>query len=157
MIGLIVAVLLIIADQAVKFWAVKELQIFGSMEIIENFFSLTYVENTGAAFGFLEGAKWFFVVLTLVVVILAVVYYVKIYKDKSKWWIKTAIVMIGAGGIGNLIDRLFRGYVVDLFDFIIFGYDFPVFNVADILIVLGTALLMGGIIIFEGKNDTDKC
>ena len=77
-------------------------------------------------------------------------------KTKSNLWLRCAIVMVISGAIGNAIDRLFRSYVVDFFDFIIFGYDFPVFNVADILVVLGTALLAGGIILFDVKGKENK-
>lgn len=150
--ALIVLILMVIADQAVKYWAVTSLKEIGQIKLLEGFFSLTYVENRGAAFGFLEGGKWFLIILTLAVIIFAIIYYIKIRNDKEKWWLKIAIVMICGGGIGNLIDRLFRGFVVDFLDFIIFGYDFPVFNIADILIVVGTALLMGGIIVFGDKD-----
>lgn len=152
MLALLIGVLLVVFDQLVKYWVVTCLKPIGSIKVIENLFYLTYVENRGAAFGFMDGAKWFLIVLTLVVVIGAIIYYIKIKNQKNKTWLKIAIVMICSGGVGNLIDRIFRSFVVDLFDVIIFGYDFPVFNVADILIVLGTALLMGGIIIFEDKN-----
>lgn len=152
MVALIIGVLLVVFDQLVKYWVVTELRPVGSIKLIENLFYLTYVENRGAAFGFMEGAKWFLIILTLAVITVAVIYYIKIKNQRDKMWLKASIVMICSGGVGNLIDRIFRGFVVDLFDVIIFGYDFPVFNVADILIVLGTALLMGGIIIFEDKN-----
>lgn len=153
MAAVIIAILLIILDQIVKYMTVRLLEPLGSIKMIDGFFSLTYVENTGAAFGMLEGGKWLLIAITVIVLVVAVWYYIKIYRDKSKFLLKTAIVMIGSGGIGNLIDRIFRGYVVDMFDFIIFGYDFPVFNVADILIVVGTFLLMLGIMLYGEKDE----
>lgn len=153
MTALIVCILLIAADQLTKLAAVGMLKKVGCVKIINGFFSLTYLENGGAAFGMLEGARWLFLMITIAITVLAVVYYIKMEKNKNNLWLRCAIVMIVAGAMGNAIDRLFRGYVVDFFDFIIFGYNFPVFNVADILVVLGTALLAGGIILFDEKRE----
>lgn len=156
MTALIICVLLVVADQLTKLGAVNMLKGEKSVNIIDGFFRLTYVENRGAAFGMLEGGKWLFLAITLAVVVLAALYYTKMKKTKSNLWLRCAIVMVISGAIGNAIDRLFRSYVVDFFDFIIFGYDFPVFNVADILVVLGTALLAGGIILFDVKGKENK-
>lgn len=154
MIFLISCIILIAVDQFTKLAVLGSLKSVGSIGIIDGFFSLTYVENRGAAFGMLEGGKWIFIAITLAVVVFAAVYYIKMPKTKENLWLRIAMAMIISGAIGNAVDRLFRGYVVDFLDFIIFGYDFPVFNFADILVVLGTALLAGGIIIFDGKEKT---
>lgn len=150
----VICVILIAIDQLTKWLAVTSLKPVGSISIIGDFFSLTYIENRGAAFGMLKGGKWFFLAITLFVVIIAVFYLVKNKPTKDKLWLTSAIVMIVSGAVGNAIDRLFRGYVVDFLDFLIFNYDFPVFNFADILVVLGTCLFAGGIILFdkEGKE-----
>jgi signal peptidase II len=103
---------------------------------------LTYVENRGAAFGTMMGGRWFFVALTVIVVVAGGIYYSKIYnKDKSKI-ASLALVLVAGGAIGNCIDRLFRGYVVDMLSFNFFGYSFPVFNFADICVVIGAVLLV---------------
>ena len=153
-IPIIICVMLVALDQITKWMVLKMLVPVGSIKIINGFFNLTYVENRGAAFGFLSGAKWLFVLIALVVLIAGCVYYKKIAADKDKLWLKVSMVMIASGAIGNVIDRVLRGYVVDFLDFIIFGYNFPVFNVADILVVLGTMLFAGGIIVFgEGEKE----
>ena len=108
---------IVIIDQITKYMTVSMLMPINSVEIIKNFFSLTYVENRGAAFGTMMGGRWFFVALTV-------------------------IVVVAGGAIGNCIDRLFRGYVVDMLSFNFFGYSFPVFNFADICVVIGAVLLV---------------
>lgn len=153
-IPIIICVVLVALDQITKWFVLKMLVPVGSVTIIDGFFNLTYVENRGAAFGFLSGAKWLFVLIALIVLIAGCFYYKKIAMDKDKLWLKVSMVMIASGAVGNVIDRLLRGYVVDFLDFIIFGYNFPVFNVADILVVLGTMLFAGGIIVFgEGEKE----
>lgn len=154
-IPVIICALLVAIDQITKALVLKYLVPISSVEIINGFFRLTYVENRGAAFGFLNGGKWLFVIIAIIVWVIGVLYYKKIARDKSKLWLKTAMVMIGSGALGNVIDRLFRGFVVDFLDFIIIGYDFPVFNFADILVVLGTILLAGGIIVFDREEKED--
>lgn len=152
MIFLIACIVLIAIDQLTKLVVLNSLKHVENVDIIKGFFSLTYVENRGAAFGMLEGGKWIFLAITAAVVVLVAVYYVKMQKTKENLWLRVAMAMIVSGAVGNAIDRLFRGFVVDFLNFWIFGWDFPVFNFADILVVLGTILLAGGIIIFDGKE-----
>lgn len=152
MIFLIACIVLIAIDQLTKLVVLNSLKPVENVDIIKGFFSLTYVENRGAAFGMLEGGKWIFLAITAAVVVLVAVYYVKMQKTKENLWLRIAMAMIVSGAVGNAIDRLFRGFVVDFLNFWIFGWDFPVFNFADILVVLGTILLAGGIIIFDGKE-----
>lgn len=152
MIFLIACIVLIAIDQLTKLVVLNSLKPVENVDIIKGFFSLTYVENRGAAFGMLEGGKWIFLAITAAVVVLAAVYYIKMQKTKENLWLRVAMAMIVSGAVGNAIDRLFRGFVVDFLNFWIFGWDFPVFNFADILVVLGTILLAGGIIIFDGKE-----
>jgi signal peptidase II len=111
--------------------------------LIKNFFALTYVENKGAAFGAMQGARWFFVILTFVLCGGIIYYLNKREKTKGKDMLLRAVVVLVVGGaIGNLIDRIIRGYVVDFLDFYIFGYNYPVFNVSDICVVCGAILLL---------------
>ena len=152
MIPLIILILLIVSDQLTKYIAFMKLRPIYQVKLINGFFNLTYVENRGAAFGALQGARWYFVFLAAVVVAAAVIYYIRMEKDPRDLWLRSALVLICGGTIGNVIDRVFRGYVVDFLDFIIFGYDFPVFNLADVFIVVGTMILAVGILIFEGKK-----
>jgi signal peptidase II len=156
MLEIIVCIILIAIDQLTKLLAVAKLKPVGSVNIINNFFRFTYVENRGAAFGMLEGGKWLFLLITAVVIVLAAVYYVKTPKTKGNLLIRVSALMIASGAVGNAADRLFRSYVVDFFDFVIFGYDFPVFNFADILIVVGTVIFAGSILLTDDKKQESK-
>lgn len=142
-IPLIVAVVLLIGiDQFTKFLTIKYLMPVGSVDIINNFFKLTYVENRGAAFGIMQGAKWVFVIIAVIILIFAIRYYIKLCKEKKNRLMRVSLLLVVSGAIGNVIDRVFRGYVVDLLDFNVFGYDFPVFNFADICVCVGAAIMI---------------
>ncbi|KNF08727.1 lipoprotein signal peptidase LspA [Gottschalkia purinilytica] len=138
---IILAFIIVILDQLTKYYAVSHLAGKEPFIIIKDFFQFSYVENRGAAFGILQEQRLFFIMLTLIV-ILGIIVYTKINKKLSKAS-KTSLGMILGGAVGNFIDRLRLGYVIDFIDFK-FGkvYDFPVFNIADIFIVIGTFLLM---------------
>lgn len=111
-----------------------------SIKIIKDFFNITYVRNTGAAWSILSGKTWLLIIVSLIIIALIVFY---IYKNKPKTKIeKISYSMIIGGAIGNLIDRIIYGYVVDFLDFNIFGYDYPIFNLADSFILIGVILLV---------------
>ncbi len=133
----IVAVLALIVDQLVKYWTTVKIVVdTGEAKLIPGFIHLANVHNTGAAFSFLEGARWFFVVLCILFV--AVVVYVlakNIIRQPLARWMA---VLVMAGAIGNCIDRIVCGYVVDMFEFEFVR--FPVFNVADIYITVGAVI-----------------
>ena len=124
-------IIFIIFDQIIKFICFEKLKPIGSIKIIENFFYLTYVENRGAAFGMLEGARWIFIIIAFVATIFCIYYYNKLPKNKLLKLGRLSLIFISAGAIGNMIDRIFRGYVVDMFHFIFWGKEFAVFNVAE--------------------------
>nr|WP_272879138.1 signal peptidase II [Clostridium sp. Cult2] len=139
-------------DQVTKFAAVKYLKGKGPYIIIENFFQLCYVENLGAAFGILQNKKIFFVIVTSIVIICIVFFLVKNSHNINQL-LKIGLVMLLGGAIGNLIDRIRLGYVVDFISFKLGkGYDFPVFNIADIFIVSGTFLVMSLILLNKYEN-----
>lgn len=138
---IIYTILLILLDQIVKFICLEKLKPLSSIKIIENFFYLTYVENRGAAFGMLQGARWIFIVIALIASIVCGIYYTKLPKNKFLTLGKISLILIISGAIGNLIDRLFRSYVIDMFHFIFWGNDFAVFNIADVFVCVGTFLL----------------
>lgn len=138
----IALVAMVLIDQITKYMTVSMLMPINSIELIKGFFSLTYVENRGAAFGTMEGARWLFVALTVAVLVGGGIYYSQLYKNKGSVLTRTALVLIAGGAVGNCIDRLFRGYVVDMLSFNFFGYSFPVFNFADICVVVGAFLLV---------------
>lgn len=129
-------VLLVILDQLVKQWARDYLLPIGNIPIINGFIGFRYATNTGAAFGILEGARWFFIILTVVVLIALLIYEFKMPYTRRNLWVRIPMALMLAGAIGNFIDRLLFGYVVDMFEFLFIS--FPIFNVADILLVTGT-------------------
>jgi len=144
--------LLVALDQWSKFLAVHHLPAGSSVVVIPNTLSLTYHINHGAAFGLFPGGRWFFLGFAGVVIIAIAVYYVKLPKGRLYNIIRFLLILIAAGGIGNSIDRMLNGYVVDFFrfDFI----NFPIFNLADIFVVIGTVLL-GIIMIFFVKEEKE--
>ena len=151
----IYTLLLIILDQVVKFICLEKLKPIGSVKIIEDFFYFTYVENRGAAFGMLQGARWIFIGIAIVAVIICIYHYNKMPKNKFLNLSRLSLIFIISGAIGNMIDRFFRGYVVDMFHFIFWGREFAVFNIADILVCVGTFLL-AIVIIFSEEHKKDK-
>lgn len=148
----IVAILVVILDQAVKYWVTNTL--FGNdiVNFIPGVISLVNVHNTGAAFGFLSGggARIYFIVITVVFVLLVIIALATnfISGRVSRW----AIVLVAAGGFANCIDRVIYGYVVDMFKVDLF--EFAVFNVADIFITV-FAIVFALAMIFE-RQDTDE-
>ena len=133
-----VVVIILIIDQLTKLWINTSFDVGAASPLIPGFIQLTNVQNKGAAFGILgTGAwRWFFVILTIAVTIGVIVLLSKnIVKGKLGRWM---LVLVIAGGLGNCIDRIFNGYVVDMFQFQfkIFGQDFAIFNVADIFITV---------------------
>jgi len=137
---IILSIILFIVDQISKILAVKLIDINHSIEVIKNFFYLTYTHNTGAAFSILMG-KRIFLILIAVVILIAIFNYLRKNKIESKVE-KIAFSLVIGGSIGNLLDRIVRGYVIDFLDFKIFGYNFPIFNLADTFIVIGVFLLL---------------
>ena len=120
-------------DQLTKFLAVRYLQPVGSYPLWRGVLHLTYVENRGAAFGMLSNQRWVFMVFSSIAIVGLTVYLFRFCRENR--WVKVAIAMIIGGGIGNMIDRIALGYVVDFVDFTLIH--FAVFNVADICVVVG--------------------
>jgi signal peptidase II len=108
--------LLVAADQISKYYAATYLAPIGTHNLIRGFFSLTYVENTGAAFGLMQGGRLFFIPLTVIVLIAVCFYYISLPKGgRGNKLMRAALVLVMAGAIGNFIDRVRNGYVVDFF------------------------------------------
>lgn len=143
--------LLVFLDQLTKWLVVLKLKPIHDLPIIKDVFHLTYVENRGAAFGILEGKHLFFVITTVTIFIFLTVYYFRLPSGRIYHWMRLALVLLGAGAIGNLIDRIRHGYVVDFLYFKLI--DFPVFNIADICVVVGVAIL--SVFILLGPETTD--
>ena len=110
-----------------------------SIKIINNFLYFTYAKNTGIAFSFLEGNMLFIISMTLIIVVLLIKY---VYNKKLDLKEKISYGLVLGGAIGNLFDRIIYGYVIDFIDVYIFGYDYPIFNVADSCVVVGIILIL---------------
>ena len=142
---LILSILFVIADQVVKMWIVNNFSLHDGMELIKGIVSILYVRNTGAAWGMFEGKMIFFYLITAVAVG-TLLYLMFKEKGKSKLLL-TAYSLILAGAVGNFIDRIRLGYVVDMFKFEFI--DFPIFNVADICLTIGVIFLFYYVIFKE--------
>lgn len=124
-------------DQATKAAVRASMDVYEQIPVIDGVLWLTHIENTGAAFGMLRGRQWF--LIATAVAMLAVVAYVVLTVRLESGWARTALALVSGGAIGNLIDRVGAGAVTDFFDL---GW-FPVFNVADIALDVGVAILAG--------------
>ena len=136
-IAVAVGIVLAIADQIIKSFVSTNLKEIGSVSVIDNLLSFTYEENNGVAFGSFAGNRLIFVVLTTALIAAILIYMFK-KKPKSKLFYASVALVIG-GGIGNLIDRIFFGFVIDYISLSFFPL---VCNVADYCIAVGTVLLM---------------
>lgn len=136
----ILALICLGIDQIVKIFVSNYLILGKSIKIINNFFYLTYVHNKGAAFSILVGYRYLLIIITIIFL-----YFLYNYLRKQVNIFKLEIISYGlilGGVLGNLIDRILFGYVIDYLDFLIFNYNFPVFNLADSFIVIGCIMLI---------------
>lgn len=144
-------VLLLAVDLVSKWYVMEHLEVGQMIQMIPDFFWITYVKNTGAAWSILEGARGFFIVLSAGVAGVLVYYFNK----EQRGLVLSGIALMLTGTLGNLIDRVVYGFVRDMFAFNIFGYDFPVFNVADSCLVIGVMLLALDVLILENRGKHD--
>ena len=145
MLSLIILLLVVGLDQFTKVLTVSNFALYESLEIIPGFFSLTYLTNKGAAFGFLAGvdAAWrhyFFLILASVALVLLLIAWFRLRKEHRFYG--PALALIAGGAIGNVIDRVRLGAVVDFLDFYVAGHHWPAFNVADSAISVGVVLFL---------------
>lgn len=146
--SLILAALGAGADQAVKYLVIQNVKPNGDLTLLPGLLDITYVENTGVAFGLLQGYVWVMIAVTSVL-ILAMLCVLAFYRNHTALS-RLACILILAGGIGNLIDRIRLGYVVD---YVRVSFFPPVFNLADSFVVLGAILLLAYAIFCTGKDD----
>lgn len=148
----IIAAISALLDQIIKYIFELNLNSGESITIIPNFFSFTLIGNTGAAFSILNSNTIFLIIISLVALNLIYIYFLKGKELKLKEEVTFGIL---TGGIlGNLVDRIFKGEVIDYLDFTIFSYNFPIFNLADIMIVLSVIYI--ALIMFRGEKNEDK-
>ena len=146
---IILAAIILVADILTKIAAERFLMPIETLSVINNFFHLTYVENKGIAFGMFSGGRVIFIIISVIVLALLFALLIKTKKECRTVWIKCGTALVISGAVGNLIDRLFRGYVVDFLDFCII--DFPVFNIADIAVCVGAGMLLIHFLFAEEK------
>lgn len=138
MVWIITSILLIAIDQLSKIYFYNNQILYNGYEIIDRFFYFTYLENRGAAFGVLQNGRFFFLIFTLIAIGFMIWYFIK----NNNLILRISLLLMISGGIGNYIDRLLRGFVVDFLDFYPLGYDFPIFNFADICVTVGVGILL---------------
>lgn len=142
------SIIIAAADQLIKYAVLKTISSTAIVEVIPKVFRLVFVKNTGAAFSLLSGKTYILSIISLAVCVALVWYLVK--KKPSSRLLLTALGLVLGGAIGNMADRIFRGYVVDYIEVVF--VEFPVFNLADIAITAGAALLMIYVIFFDNKK-----
>ena len=145
----------IAADQVTK-WAIVEWVSLYDKVPINSFLNLTHQRNTGAAFSFLAGAggwqRWFFIVLGAIVSGVIIIWLLRIRKE-GLVVLSAGLSLVLGGAIGNVVDRILYGYVVDFIQVLIFGWPFPSFNVADSAITVGAAFLIFDAVFISGKEN----
>lgn len=150
----IAAAFLIFLDQITKYMAQSGLKDQPAIPIIKDVFELSYVENRGAAFGIMQNQQWFFIVMTAAVLAVLAWFFHKIPVERRYLPLSGCMTTLTAGAIGNLIDRVRLNYVVDFFYFKLIN--FPVFNVADIYVVVSIILLALLILFYYKEDELDQ-
>ena len=151
---ILITLITLVIDQTSKYLILLNMKEYESIPIINNFFKVTFMKNTGAAFSFLEGNVPLIIIVTSIIIIF-ILRYIKITNPKRQEKIFYSLIIGGA--FGNLIDRIVHGYVIDFLDFNLFGYNYPVFNVADISIVVGIfSLIILSIIESRSEYETNR-
>lgn len=145
--------ILVFIDQFTKILAVKYLLPNGSVSIIDDIFELHYLENNGAAFGIFQNQQIFFIISTIFIIAVIVWFYNKIPASKRMLPLKIISIAVIAGAIGNFIDRITHGYVVDFLYFKLI--DFPIFNVADIYVTVSCFMFLILMLFYYKENDYD--
>lgn len=140
-------ILLVAADQLIKWAVVANIPLGDSVTVIPGLLNWQYIQNRGAAFGLFQNQRWIFIVLTSLLVIAAIVFMFTKYCNHKL--LIASLILIIAGGVGNLIDRIFLGYVVD---FISFSFFPPIFNFADSCVCVGAVMLAVYILFFDSKQ-----
>ncbi len=150
---LIIGAAVVGADQLLKNWITAHISFGESQTIIPGLLSFTKVHNTGAAWSSFEGQTWFFYLVTVIAVAIILPLLIKAWRQKTSLLYYSGLVLMLAGTIGNFIDRARQGFVVDMFqlDFI----NFPIFNIADLALTIGVALLFIFVIFFDRDEEED--
>ena len=137
-----------LVDLLTKLLVTNNMKLYRSINVIDNFFYITYTKNRGAAFGILEGRKWIILIISFILL-----FYLlhELFRKKNPFSLDLGLSMIIGGLISNLSDRIFLGYVRDFLDFRLLGHHFAIFNLGDTAIVIGCAIFFIGAIA-EGRR-----
>lgn len=138
----------VVLDQIIKFAVVNSMTLYQTIPVLEDIFHITYIHNTGAAFSMMAGMRSLLILLPLAMIAGAVIYMI-IKRKTGHPLMMASVALIAGGGIGNLIDRVMLGYVVDYLDFRVF----PIFNLADICVCTGCGLLILYVLFIDGKQN----
>ncbi|ADV05427.1 signal peptidase II [Staphylococcus pseudintermedius] len=150
--SLFITLIILIGDQLTKFIIRTQMTLGESFAVVPKFLYITSHRNNGAAWGILSGKMTFFYIITIIVLIALIVFYIK--EAKNNMLMQIAISLLFSGALGNFIDRVSSGEVVDFIDTVIFGYDFPIFNIADASLTIGVVLLI--IVLLKDQNQKGK-
>lgn len=150
---IITALCAVIIDQVSKYLVVVFLKPLGYVPLWQDVLHLTYAENTGAAFGLLKDHRWVFMIISAVAII-AMIIFMFLYRNNNNLLFNISMGMIIGGGIGNMIDRIMNGFVVDFIDFTLIN--FAIFNGADSFVCVGGVLLFIYILFIEGKSRNEE-
>ncbi|MBE0337415.1 signal peptidase II [Paenibacillus sp. NRS-1782] len=146
-----IALIIFLIDQGVKYLVATRMELYEQIPVIGNFFLITSHRNRGAAFGILEGQRWLFIVITIVVVI-GIIWYLRKTVKAGQKLLPVALSLVLGGAVGNFLDRAISGEVVDFAQFNFGSYTFPIFNVADSAIVIGVALIILDTLLESRRN-----
>ena len=146
---LIFSIILLIIDQVSKAMIVNQFDLYESMSVAP-FFNLTFVVNYGFAFGFLNSPSLNQIIVSIVILSI-IIYFLYLLIKTQDHFFKICLVLILSGAVGNFLDRIFRGYVVDFIDIYVFKYHWPAFNIADSCISIGFVILIFNILFLNKK------
>ena len=149
-IGAVIAAAMIFLDQVTKLLAVSKLKNQDAFVILKGVFELHYLENRGAAFGIFQGKRVIFLIITIIILVFLAYCFWRIPYTRKYATLRGVLVLIAAGAVGNFIDRMCNGYVVDFFYFKVIN--FPIFNVADIYVTC-SAIFLAVLLIFCYKEE----
>ncbi len=143
-----IGIIIFVVDQLVKHLVIGSMHLGESIPVIKGIFHITYVLNPGAAFGMLEHQRWAFILVAVTVILVAGIFYSKLKRESNLLQVGAGLLLGGA--VGNLVDRIQTGLVVDFLDFRIW----PVFNIADIAICVGAGILI--LDMWQRRNEDEK-
>ncbi len=147
---IIIIGLLTALDQLTKFIITSKFSLYETKPVIKDVFAITYIQNTGVAWGMFKGKRIIFLILTFIALLFAFRIYYNVYNKKKYIPIRICLILLISGALGNMLDRIRLGYVVDFFSFELIN--FPVFNVADIMVVISIFLLFI-LLMFKYSNE----